>query len=1245
MATTTFHDYNGNGTNTDFNYSFPTYSQAEVIVEVNNVIVDNWTITGGWAASGTKEIKFDNTTGTLNTDVCESSGAPKTGTNNVRIYRDTNVDSQKHTYQAGSSVKAGDLNTAYTHLLRAVQEEQNQTVTTSDIKTGAVTSAKIEDGTIVNADVNAAAAIAGTKISPDFGSQNIATTGTVDGRDVSTDGTKLDGIEASATADQTNAEIRAAVEAASDSNVFTDADHSKLNAIEASATADQTNAEIRAAVEAATDSNVFTDADHTKLNAIDADATDDQTAAEIRTLVESATDSNVFTDDDHTKLNAIEASADVTDATNVDAAGAVMNTDTSTASMDFVVDEDNFSSDSATKVPTQQSTKAYIAATSQPLDADLTTLSGMQAATASILASGTDLTSTIAELNLLDGKSIITSVSGSSTDVQIPTGKAVNDQIVALIQDLGGFVPIANIDSFPEANPDPNNDAGTIVSIADAVGLVVNASGVATNADTITSDTTVTINGIDSTLRGTTIGAGKGMLVQTTSTLNTYDYHRLIVDEGGVAAAQTLVTDFNQRYQVTADSTAPTNQPDGTALAEGDLWFDGGNNKMKVYNGSQYDQVTSIGDYKLLTIVPENASSGTPDYTNDTFDLRDDTGVANITSPGQLIVSVNGVIQKPNSGTSQPAEGFALEDSHTIVFGAAPGSGASVFITLIGSATTINTPGNNSVTAATIQSGAVETAKIADQAVDLSKLPHGDGTSDGKFLRSNNGADPTWVAVSTTDATKMPLAGGTFTGDVTWDNGTNTGKDMIWDESDDTLKFNDDVQISLGSDRDVRLYHTGSHGYINVVTGDLNIRTNSTEPAIVCTANGSVAAYHDNAKKFETSATGATVTGTLATTAVTGDGSALTGITTRTQPFRNLITNGAMQINQREATTGLTDFNVVTGAMYTLDRWQGVGDSSFDWDSARIKQVSDSPDEFSNSLRVDIGNTETPGAGQNGLVLTRIEAQDLQHLAYGTSSAKTCTLSFWVYSAKTGTYCVQIQQEDASKYLLYEYSISSADTWEKKTITFSGNTADAITNDNGNGLEIDFHLACHSDDHASATTSWASTGVSGNKYLATSNQVNLWDHADNDWYLTGVQLEVGSTATDFEHRSYGDELRRCQRYFYLHANGSESAAGSGGSGLAPICNYHLFNANNCWGVIQFPIRMRTSPSIYKVESGDTWQMVGNDGLDEATTVTTNRTSTTAASVYFSGGINMNQGEAGHARTYTSTARLGFQAEI
>ena len=158
-------------------------------------------------------------------------------------------------------------------------------------------------------------------------SGNLTTDGLIDGRDVATDGTKLDGIESGATADQTAAEIKTAYESNADTNAFTDADESKLDGIESGATADQTATEIKTAYESNADTNAFTDADHTKLDGIEANATADQTAAEIRTLVEAATDSNVFTDADHTKLNGIEAGADVTDTANVTAAGALMDSE------------------------------------------------------------------------------------------------------------------------------------------------------------------------------------------------------------------------------------------------------------------------------------------------------------------------------------------------------------------------------------------------------------------------------------------------------------------------------------------------------------------------------------------------------------------------------------------------------------------------------------------------------------------------------------------------------------------------------------------------------------------------------------------------------------------------------------------------------------------------------------------------------------------------------------------------------
>jgi len=351
MATNTaasFTNHTGNGTAGPFNISFSYLSEAEVDVTVGGVLK---TITTHYTFTSATQITFT------------SGNEPANGAV-IKFQRDTNIGSKKVDFVDGSVLTESDLDTQNDQLLFAVQEitdnfvkkdgsqvvtgnlvfegsvdDTNETtlaitnptadrtitlpdttgtvVTTGD--TGTVTSTMINDGTIVNADINASAAISGSKLQ--------AASGSNAGSMSASDKSKLDGIESGATADQTDEQIRTAIENANDSNVFTDADHTKLNGIEALATADQTAAEIRSLVESATDSNVFTDADHSKLNAIEAGATGDQTNEEIRTAVEAANDSNVFTDADHTKLNGIEASADVTDATNVDAAGAVMNSD------------------------------------------------------------------------------------------------------------------------------------------------------------------------------------------------------------------------------------------------------------------------------------------------------------------------------------------------------------------------------------------------------------------------------------------------------------------------------------------------------------------------------------------------------------------------------------------------------------------------------------------------------------------------------------------------------------------------------------------------------------------------------------------------------------------------------------------------------------------------------------------------------------------------------------------------------
>tara|TARA_R100000458_G_scaffold59301_1_gene69462 strand:+ start:930 stop:2099 length:1170 start_codon:yes stop_codon:yes gene_type:complete len=354
-------------------------------------------------------------------------------------------------------------------------------------------------------------------------------------------------------------------------------------------------------------------------------------------------------------------------------------------------------------------------------------------------------------------------------------------------------------------------------------------------------------------------------------------------------------------------------------------------------------------------------------------------------------------------------------------------------------------------------------------------------------------------------------------------------------------------------------------------------------------------------------------------------------------PHRNLIINGEMQVNQRVKTEGFDDFNVVSGHMTTLDRWFGAGSSSFDWDSARVKQVSDSPDEFSNSLRVDIGNTETPGAGQNGVVGTRLEAQHLQHLAYGTSSAKTCTISFWVRSNRTGTYCFQPMLHDTGKYLLYEYTISSANTWEKKTITFSGSTSDAIANDNGRGMDLNWHLACHSDDHVAATTSWTAKpgGGTGSKYLATSNQVNLWDNTANVWYLTGVQLEVGDYASDFEHRTYQVELELCKRYCQVMQGG--------GAYQRFTLGYAPSTTDTRW---LFPLRpeMRDTPSFaetgaYSIQPGSSFDI---DDVD----LESSASSAHCAVISTSGNSGLSAGQAVSLHSNNNSAtQIIFDAEL
>jgi hypothetical protein len=293
--------------------------------------------------------------------------------------------------------------------------------------------------------------------------------------------------------------------------------------------------------------------------------------------------------------------------------------------------------------------------------------------------------------------------------------------------------------------------------------------------------------------------------------------------------------------------------------------------------------------------------------------------------------------------------------------------------------------------------------------------------------------------------------------------------------------------------------------------------------------------------------------------------------TIRRPSTKPIILNGDMAVSQR----GTSFSPSGAGTVYTLDRYayevtgSGTGD-------ATITQESDAPasTNLRKSLKISPDATETLSSGENIAFTTAMEGQDVQVLGHGTSSPPKATLSFWVKSSKTGTYCVQIKEETISdeSYLLFEYSISSANTWEQKILTWTGNTAHTLNSDNTMGFRIVWHLVVHSDDHASATTSWTEATA----FKATSNQVDFFDSTSNNWYLTGVQLEVGeftsATIPPFQHESFEENLRRCQRYAFVYGGDDSTSGDRFGSG-------YCSSSTNFIGIFALPVNLRADPSL------------------------------------------------------------------
>ena len=340
------------------------------------------------------------------------------------------------------------------------------------------------------------------------------------------------------------------------------------------------------------------------------------------------------------------------------------------------------------------------------------------------------------------------------------------------------------------------------------------------------------------------------------------------------------------------------------------------------------------------------------------------------------------------------------------------------------------------------------------------------------------------------------------------------------------------------------------------------------------------------ATKAQANAAGVVVTGILTATSFKGDGSGLTGLITPLSN-RNLIINGAMLVDQRgDYSTTNSNASRQYGGPDRFHQYYYQSDESARY---TFKQggsgVSPVDKGFSNVAHLDVTTAQATvdiTAGQSIWTGYRMEGYDCAHLKYGHSDAESVTLSFWIKSSVIGIYTILLGHTNDDERYVTTYTVNSADTWEKKTITIPGDTRSGktISPSNGRGLELKWVWLAGSSRLATPNQ-WA---TQGNKYGASGvTLANIFSSTSNNLYLTGVQLEIGTTATPFEHRSFGDEFERCQRYYQQYVN--ISAVGYVPDNNARSYSHGFF----------FPVAMRAAPTMSITNTGSSNGQMVSDG--------------------------------------------------
>jgi len=293
---------------------------------------------------------------------------------------------------------------------------------------------------------------------------------------------------------------------------------------------------------------------------------------------------------------------------------------------------------------------------------------------------------------------------------------------------------------------------------------------------------------------------------------------------------------------------------------------------------------------------------------------------------------------------------------------------------------------------------------------------------------------------------------------------------------------------------------------------------------------------------------------------------------------RNLIINGAMQVAQRGTSSTSLGYQ-------TVDRFNVHKNGSFDQLNFTQTQVTDAPAGFSNSYKFTTTTAETAVDSDESIAIrTAFEGQDLQQLGYGTGSAKKLTLSFYVKSSQTGTFAIYFYSADTVRIITRTYTISSANTWEQKSVTIDGDASGSIDNDANESLQISWAIAAGSNFTSSNSTSWSAYSTPTAYFGHAQNAVLTTTNAT--WQITGVQMELGEQATPFEHRSFADELARCQRYYQKSYNYSVAP----GTNTQDGATYTVTQATASYpsaGHTHFKVEMRAAPTITSYDYGGT----------------------------------------------------------